>query len=95
FVPQSRWQSGYCGVVTISNTGMAPTITWTATFTLPKGTTVRQSWNGTVTTSPLSTGSKVSVVAPSWGRVIAPGATVGHFGFCAAGTGLPTSVTAR
>ena len=95
FTAQSRWQSGYCGVITITNAGTVPTTTWTATFTLPKGTRISQSWNGAVTTQAVSIGTKVSVVAPSWGRVIAPGASVGHFGFCAAGTGLPTAVSAR
>lgn len=63
---------------------------WTVEFDLPAGTTVSSSWSAVRTQS----GQHYTFTNVGWNGTIAPGAEQG-FGFNAAGTGLPTALTAR
>ena len=86
----SRWETGSCHTLVVSNPTSRAVSTWSASFTLASGTRLRESWSGTV----VVTGGLVSVVAPSWGGTIAAGGSVRHFGFCLEGAGDPTGVRA-
>jgi len=86
----STWETGLCRSFTVRNTGTTQVSGWRLAFTLPSGTSIRDSWNGT---AGRQTGA-VTVTPPTWAASIAPGASVNAFGFCANGTGEPTAVAA-
>ena len=79
----STWSGGYQGSVIVLNNGAAVT-PWTITFTLPSGVSVQSGWNGDFTTS----GTTVTVTAPSWSRTLAAGGSV-SLGFVANGPSSP------
>jgi hypothetical protein len=85
----SSWSGGYQGAVTVANNGAALT-PWTVVFTVPSGVTVQSGWNGDFSSS----GSTVTVTAPSWSPTLAAGASV-SLGFVANGPSspLPSGVT--
>lgn len=80
----NQWQGGFQGDVTIKNTGTATITGWTLTWTFPNGQTVKQLWNGTVTTN----GAEVTVTDAGWNGTIAAGGSAG-FGF--SGTWIGTN----
>jgi chitinase len=86
----SRWQSGACYTLEVSNPTKKSVATWTGGFTLAPGTTITQSWSGAVT----QVGPAVVVKAPTWGGTIPAGGKVRHFGMCISGVGDPTGVRA-
>ena len=82
---QSDWKSGYCADVTLQNTGSAPVTSWTVVIDLHHSA-VTNLWNGNVAAS----GSQITVTpSGAWNSAIAPGASLGAFGFCANATGSP------
>jgi cellulase/cellobiase CelA1 len=83
-VVENRWADGWCGRLDI--TGPAGTALGgrSATFTLPAGTTVAQTWNGTFS----ATSGRIRVGFPEWAKV--PHASTG---FCVSGTGTAGAVT--
>ena len=86
----SRWQSGACYTLEVANPTTRAVSTWTAGFTLAPGTSITQSWSGT-----LAMVGPVGVVkAPNWGGTIPAGGKVRHFGMCISGVGDPTGVRA-
>ena len=86
----SKWETGACYTLEIANPTTKAVSTWTASFTLAAGTTITQSWSGTVA----KVGPVVAVKAPSWGARIPAGGKVRHFGMCISGVGNPTAVRA-
>ena len=86
----SKWQSGACYTLEVANPTAKAVSTWTASFTLAPGTTMTQSWSGTVA----KVGPVVAVKAPTWGATIPAGGKVRHFGMCISGVGDPTAVRA-
>ncbi len=91
FVRGDAWATGYCATTEIANKTPQKVDTWTLTFTLPSGTSIYNSWSGKVTRS----GDTYTVTPPTWGAKINPGQTVSVFGYCANGTGMPTSSSVR
>jgi cellulase/cellobiase CelA1 len=83
-VVENRWADGWCGRLDI--TGPAGTALGgrSATFTLPSGTTVTQTWNGTFSAG----AGRIRVGFPEWAKV--PHASTG---FCVSGTGTAGAVT--
>jgi hypothetical protein len=80
---QSDWGAGYCAEVTLQNTSAAAVTSWTAVIELNQST-VTNLWNGTVTRS----GTQITVKpVAAWNSGIAPGASLGAFGFCATSSG--------
>ncbi|MBF9127894.1 lytic polysaccharide monooxygenase [Plantactinospora sp. S1510] len=80
----SSWSGGYQATVTVRNTGSATANPWTATWTMPSGSTVSQGWNATVSQS----GSTVTATAPSWSPPLAPGGSV-TIGYISSGSPSP------
>jgi endoglucanase len=83
-VVENRWADGWCGRLDI--TGPAGTALGgrSATFRLPSGTTVTQTWNGTFSAG----AGRIRVGFPEWAKV--PHASTG---FCVSGTGTAGAVT--
>jgi predicted carbohydrate-binding protein with CBM5 and CBM33 domain len=79
----STWSGGYQGSVTVLNKGSAIS-PWTLTFTVPSGVTIQSGWNGDFSSS----GSTVTVKAPSWAQSLASNAQV-NVGFVANGPASP------
>ncbi|MFI5839164.1 cellulose binding domain-containing protein [Catenuloplanes sp. NPDC051500] len=73
-----QWQGGFQGELTVANSGVTASRSWTARFTFGAGQQVAQSWGGVVTQS----GADVSVGNAAWNGVLPPGgnATVGFIG---------------
>ena len=90
-ITDSSWESGSCLTLAVTNTSTTSASTWAASFTLAPGTRISQSWSGDL----VVTGDRARVSAPSWGADIPAGATVRHFGFCVAGSGLPHDAVAN
>lgn len=88
FSQTSVWDSGYGGGIVITNSGDAPSTSWTVEFDLPSGTTITSSWSSVRT----STGQHHKFTNATFNGAIKPGATA-SFGFNAAGGGLPTGCT--
>jgi len=84
------WTAGYSSSFTISNPSLlnvgSATNPWSFSFQLPRGTTLVDLWNGVATSTPLGSGTLVTVVAPSFAHVLYPGETM-TLGFTTAGTG--------
>lgn len=88
-IVESSWQDGYCAVIAVTNRGTALARPRALGFVLSAAAPITQSWNGQVTRS----GDRVAVVLPDWVQPLALGQTSRDFGFCAAGTRLPTDPT--
>ncbi|MEV0614563.1 cellulase family glycosylhydrolase [Nonomuraea sp. NPDC050404] len=73
---QSQWGGGYVTQATVTNSGTAPTTSWTVTFTLPAGHTIAGSWNATLTTS----GQTVTARNAGYNGNLSAGGTA-NFGF--------------
>ncbi|HEX3903977.1 MAG TPA: glycoside hydrolase family 11 protein [Polyangia bacterium] len=80
---QSDWGTGYCDLVTITNTGAATT-GWQVVITL--NSTYSQSWNATV----VLPNGQLSAASLSWNGALPTNGTA-SFGFC----GTSTSATSR
>ena len=84
------WTTGYSSSFTISNPSLlnvgSATSPWSFSFQLPAGTTLVDLWNGVATSTPLGSGTLVTVVAPSFAHVLYPGETM-TLGFTTTGTG--------
>jgi endoglucanase len=89
-VVQSAWATGYCAGIAVTNQGEAPLRPTWLRFDLATGVSITQAWNGSLT----RVGGRVDVALPEWVSAIAHGQTQKHFGFCAQGTALPTSLRA-
>jgi chitodextrinase len=84
----NTWAGGFQAEVTISNTGTQNVTGWTATWTLPAGTTFTQMWNG----RPSISGTTATVRNESYNGNLGPGAST-SFGFTASGSSAePASV---
>ena len=90
FTVDSKWESGACYTLEVTNTSTRAVSTWTAGFTLAPRTTITQSWSGAVAL----VGPVAVVKAPSWGGTIPAGGKVRHFGMCISGVGNPTGLRA-
>jgi endo-1,4-beta-xylanase len=80
---QSDWGTGYCDLVTITNTGAAIT-GWQVVVTL--NSTYSQSWNATA----VVTNGQLTAASLSWNGALSTNGTA-SFGFC----GTSTSATSR
>ncbi|WP_116243917.1 glycosyl hydrolase family 18 protein [Nocardiopsis sp. FIRDI 009] len=76
FEESARWNTGYSGRVTVTNTSDAPVSDWTIRFDLPDGSSVHQMWNADLTESE----GWYTVTPPRWGATIPAGGSYG-FGF--------------
>jgi hypothetical protein len=72
----NSWQNGYQGEVTVKNTGEVPMTGWTVTLEAPRGQTVTQVWNASLTGS----GSSATVSSLAWNGALGAGAST-TFGF--------------
>lgn len=72
----SRWETGYCASVTVTNLSDAP-LDWTATLAIEG--TLTQHWNAEAS----ATEGEVTFSGVSWNDVLPPGEAA-SFGFCAA-----------
>ena len=81
----SSWAGGFQGDLAVRNTGTAPLVNWTASFTVPSGVTISSSWNSTYT----QTGTTVTIRPAAWNTTIPPGASV-NVGFLGSSSGVPT-----
>lgn len=86
FAVTSTWSTGIEGGYTITNHSNATVNSWTLTFDLPAGEAVTSAWNGTLTQS----GSHYTIVSPSWGSPLAPGASAPVVGMDISTTGAQT-----
>jgi endoglucanase len=84
----SAWSGGFQGEVTIKNTGTAASRSWTATWTMPAGSSVASLWNGVLSTS----GSAVTVRNADHNGALAAGASA-TFGFVGAGPAPTPAIT--
>lgn len=74
----NQWPGGFQSTVTVTNTSVAASSAWTATFTFANGQKVTQSWNTTLTQS----GAAVTAHNTAYNGTLAPGAST-SFGFIA------------
>lgn len=88
FVLNNQWQTGYCGVIRIRNTGSNTVTGWQLRFSLGTST-LASSWNGTFSAS----GSQITVAPLDWNRILLPQSQA-EVGFCANGGSLPTQLVA-
>ncbi len=86
-VTDSRWNGGWCGRITVTNTGTARSAVTTLGITLAPGSTVTSLWNGTGTAS----GQVLAIRTPAWAAVD-PGRTYTDTGLCVTGE-APTQPT--
>ena len=84
----NKWDGGYTGTYTVTNTTGSAISSWTVKFSLPSGTTISTLWNGDETES----GSTYTVTNAAWNGTLAAGAST-TFGYTASGTGSPTNCT--
>ena len=82
---ESRWETGWCGHLEVTGKDGADLSATTVAFTLPAGTRIAQTWNGEFS----GTEGRVRVGLPEWAR-----APMTATGFCVAGTGAASDVTA-
>jgi len=71
------WTSGYCGSISVSNTGSTTVSPWQASVTVQGR--LNSMWNG----SYVQDGATVTVSPPSWNPGLAAGKTNSDIGFCA------------
>jgi hypothetical protein len=72
YTQTARWESGYTGTYTVTNTSAKTVNSWSLVFTLPAGARISSLWNGKQTTS----GQKVTVTNESWNGTLTPKASV-------------------
>ncbi|MFD2366341.1 glycosyl hydrolase family 18 protein [Pseudoduganella sp. GCM10020061] len=77
YVISNDWGSGYCGSVTVSNSGSTLASSWTVEMAVEG--TVASLWNGKYTQA----GSTLKLSGPDWNRNLAAGAQYKDMGFCA------------
>ncbi|SHN43736.1 glycoside hydrolase family 18 protein [Cryptosporangium aurantiacum] len=82
YVQSARWDSGYTGAYTVTNTGADAVESWSLAFTLPDGARITSLWNGRMSVS----GRDVTVRNETWNGRLAPDASV-VVGFVADATG--------
>lgn len=58
----SSWDTGYQGLVTLTNTTNADVTQWTATFSLPSNQSISSLWNANYTAN----GQNITVTNPTW-----------------------------
>ncbi len=85
-VVEDEWAGGWCGRLEVSGPARGLRGT-TATFTLPPGTSVDQSWNAELR----GTSGRIEVGFPEWART-ETGAPYTATGFCVRGRGRPGTV---
>jgi hypothetical protein len=68
YVQTARWDSGYTGTYTLTNTSANAVDGWSLEFTLPAGARITSLWNGSAET----TGTKVTVRNETWNAELAP-----------------------
>jgi len=85
----ATWEGGFCRSFKIANTGTSSSRNWKLTFKLPSSVRITDRWSGKAGRS----GKVVTVIAPGWAAVVAPGRKVVAFGFCASGSGEPSAVS--
>ncbi|WBB81998.1 cellulose binding domain-containing protein [Micromonospora sp. WMMD882] len=83
-----RWPGGFQGRVTVRNVGLAPSRSWTVTFTLPDGHRVRHAWHTRLTQS----GTTVTAANTDHNGALFHGEEA-VFGFLATATSAPTEPT--
>ncbi|GAA0993268.1 MULTISPECIES: glycosyl hydrolase family 18 protein [Nocardiopsidaceae] len=69
YVETSRWETGYGGQITISNTSDTRLTDWSVEFGLPSGTAITSLWNATLARS----GGTHTLTPPSWGADVPAG----------------------
>ena len=74
----SEWGAGFCGAITVSNTGTTAIEGWRGSFTLANGK-ITQLWNAGWSQS----GSSVTVSGTGWTSSLAAKASISSIGFCA------------
>ncbi|MFF4649905.1 cellulase family glycosylhydrolase [Streptomyces sp. NPDC001380] len=88
FRVDNQWSGGFIGIVTVKNTGTAPTKGWKVTWTFGGDQRIVNSWNATVVQS----GASVSAANVDYNASVAPGAST-DLGFQANVTGPPGTLT--
>jgi predicted outer membrane repeat protein len=91
FIVTTDWGAGYCVELRVTNHASAPTVDWSATFSL-KGTEIYNIWNlDSITT----VGIVIASPSAAWSQVIPAGGTSHSLGFCAnrtsGGNALPST----
>jgi hypothetical protein len=86
----SQWDVGFGTAITIVNTGNKALNNWKLTWTWAGNQQITQAWNSSYTQA----GPNASLLAASWNKNIAPGATVNGIGFNASYSGTNTAPTA-
>ncbi len=76
------WDGGFQGLVTVRNSGWAPVIGWTVSWTTPAGTSIDDLWNGRL----VRTGATAAIANAEWNAVLKPGEST-TFGFIALARG--------
>lgn len=76
------WNTGFTGIVSVTNTGTAAVSTWSLQWSFAAGQQVTQAWSARVTQS----GAAVTATGEAWNPSLAAGATA-TFGFNASHTG--------
>ncbi|MCM2424606.1 cellulase family glycosylhydrolase [Streptomyces sp. RKAG337] len=84
----SQWTPGFNATVTVTNSGTAPSKSWTVNWTWPDGQHVSSFWNAAVQQS----GTGVSAANLAYNGVIAPGAST-SFGIQGTWSGTNTAPT--
>ncbi len=82
------WGNGFTANVTVTNTGSAPTSSWSVSWNFGGDQSVTNSWNATVTQS----GATVTATGETFDAVIAPGGNT-SFGFQAGYSGTNSAPT--
>jgi endoglucanase len=81
---QSRWETGFCLSIDVTNPGAAPVSDWQLEFALPNAT-IDQSWNAQY--QPQNGGYKT--IPADWGTIVQPKQVI-TLGFCAKKQGTGT-----
>ncbi|MFG1922085.1 cellulose binding domain-containing protein [Cryptosporangium sp. NPDC048952] len=68
YVQTARWDSGYTGTYTLTNTSAESVDGWSLAFTLPAGARITSLWNGRADVA----GTKVTVHNEDWNAELAP-----------------------
>jgi cellulase/cellobiase CelA1 len=87
----STWDEGFCVTFEVKNQGAQTVQNYKLHFQLPNGASITKSWNGQVVSS---TGGAIVVQPPTFAAALAPGAESNPFGFCAAGVGRLSQISA-
>jgi len=84
----SRWDTGYVGLIDLTNTSSEVVVDWTVTFDLALDTSITTWWNAQF----VRAGTEVTVTPESWTKTIQPGQTI-TFGWQALGLSAPTNIS--